>query len=161
MDSIWRTRSWMTAAKRLHKCHQSCDRPVPALNFRSGYKTTEWIGLFFPYLLTTTQALTYHMSDWPCAMRKSGLSSTVALEPMIRSLAVHPGVVARTAHPPDGWFSHLASPTMGSNRSKTVYCIQSCPVCSKCSCTSNILCQVSPFIVLWPIVREHVVLARS
>ena len=36
----------MTAAKRLHKCHQSCDHPVPALNFRSGYKTTEWIGLF-------------------------------------------------------------------------------------------------------------------
>jgi len=151
----------MTTAKRLHKCHQSCDHPVPALNFRSGYKTTERIGLFFLHLLTTTQALIYHMSDWPRAMRKSRPSSTVALEPMIRSLAVHPGVVARTARPPDGWFSHLASPTMETNRSKTVYCIQSCPVCSRCSCISNILCQVSPFIVLWPIVCEHVVLARS
>jgi hypothetical protein len=68
---------------------------------------------FFLHLLTltTTKALIYHMSDWPCAMRKSDPSSTAALELTVRSLAVHPGVVARTARPPNGWYSHLASPT--------------------------------------------------
>ena len=131
---------------------------MPALNYRWG-NTAERIELFLHLL--TTQALIYHMFDWPCAMRKSDPSSTVALEPMMRSLAVHPGVVARTARPPDGWYSHLASPTSETNRSKTVYCIQSCPVCSKCSCISNTLCQVAPFIILWPVVHGHVVLARS
>lgn len=40
---------------------------------------------------------------------------------MMRSLAVHPGIAELTAGFPDGWFSHLASPTTETNRQKVFF----------------------------------------
>jgi hypothetical protein len=35
---------------------------------------------------------------------------------MVRSLAVHPGMATLTVCLPNGWSSHLASPTTGTNK---------------------------------------------
>jgi hypothetical protein len=56
------------------------------------------------------------MFDWQCVMHKSDCPSAVASERMVRSLAVHPGMATLMVCLPNGWCSHLASPTTETNK---------------------------------------------
>jgi hypothetical protein len=77
------------------------------------------------------------MFDWLCVLRESGPSSTVASEQTMRSLAVHPGLAARTACQSDGWCSHLATPTTRRTRRKKIHCAQLDPLCNTCTRIQN------------------------